>query len=201
MLPSSKECGMRFTFRLTSLPSCVTCHNFIFHSLKVWCMKFTYRSSQFRLHVIAALVKSHASLFKRVQYEAYFHLTILLSYVTLYIFIFHSSKVWCMKFPFHISQFRLIDIIVFITSVFIRMYMDVYISGPSCSKLTTSLVNDSLKFTLSDTQICWNVFAENMWVAFAVQKLLTFFQQKISEYCVLNPLKQLTKWPLTSSLS
>ena len=26
-------------------------------------------------------------------------------------------------------------------------------SGPSCSKLTTSLVNDSLKFTSSDTQI------------------------------------------------
>ena len=25
--------------------------------------------------------------------------------------------------------------------------------GPSCSKLTTSLVNDWLKFTLSDTQI------------------------------------------------
>ena len=29
-----------------------------------------------------------------------------------------------------------------------------YTTGPSCSKLTTSLVNDSLKFTLSDTQIC-----------------------------------------------
>ena len=28
-------------------------------------------------------------------------------------------------------------------------------SGPSCSKLTTSLVKDSLKFTSSDTQICW----------------------------------------------
>ena len=28
--------------------------------------------------------------------------------------------------------------------------------GPSCSKLTMSLVNDSLKFTLSDTKICWN---------------------------------------------
>ena len=28
------------------------------------------------------------------------------------------------------------------------------LSGPSCSKLTTSLVNDSLKFTSSDTQIC-----------------------------------------------
>ena len=29
-------------------------------------------------------------------------------------------------------------------------------TGPSCSKLTISLVNDSLKFTSSDTQICWN---------------------------------------------
>ena len=44
-------------------------------------------------------------------------------------------------------------------------------------------------------------FAEKMWVAFAEQKLLTFFQQKILEYCILNPLEQLTKWPLTSSLS
>ena len=73
--------------------------------------------------------------------------------------------------------------------------------GPGCSKLTTSLVNDSLKFTSSDRQIFWNFLLKKMWVAFAVQKLLTFFQQKISEYCVLNPLKQLTKWPLTSSLA
>ena len=29
-------------------------------------------------------------------------------------------------------------------------------SGPNCSKLTMSLVNDSLKFTLSDMQICRN---------------------------------------------
>ena len=29
-----------------------------------------------------------------------------------------------------------------------------YNTGPSCSKLTMSLVNDSLKFTSSDTQIC-----------------------------------------------
>ena len=43
-------------------------------------------------------------------------------------------------------------------------------------------------------------FVEKMWVAL-VQKLLTFFKQKISEYCVLNPLKRLTKWPVTSSLS
>ena len=27
-------------------------------------------------------------------------------------------------------------------------------TGPSCSKLMMSLVNDSLKFTSSDTQIC-----------------------------------------------
>ena len=28
--------------------------------------------------------------------------------------------------------------------------------GPSCSKLTMSLVNNSLKFTSSDMQMCWN---------------------------------------------
>ena len=33
-------------------------------------------------------------------------------------------------------------------------YACFYQPGPSCSKLTTSLVNDSLKFTSSDTQIC-----------------------------------------------
>ena len=32
-------------------------------------------------------------------------------------------------------------------------YYHTVCSGPSCSKLTTSLVNDSLKFTSSDTQI------------------------------------------------
>ena len=36
--------------------------------------------------------------------------------------------------------------------------------GPSCSKLTTSLVNDSLKCTLSDTQIpvCWIFLLKNV---------------------------------------
>ena len=74
-------------------------------------------------------------------------------------------------------------------------------TGPSCSKLTTSLVNKWLKFTSNYMQICWNFLLKKMWVAFAVQKLLTFFQQKISEYCILNQLKQLRKWPLTSLLS
>ena len=45
-------------------------------------------------------------------------------------------------------------------------------SGPRCSKLTTSLVNDSLKFTSSDPQICWNFLLN------AVQKLLTFSSKK-----------------------
>ena len=31
-----------------------------------------------------------------------------------------------------------------------------YQQGPSCSKLTMSLVNNSFKFTSSDTQKCWN---------------------------------------------
>ena len=35
-------------------------------------------------------------------------------------------------------------------------------SEPSCSKLTMSLVNDSLKFTSSDTQICWNFLLKNV---------------------------------------
>ena len=33
---------------------------------------------------------------------------------------------------------------------------------PSCSKLTTSLVNDSLKFKSSDMQICWNFLLKNV---------------------------------------
>ena len=54
-------------------------------------------------------------------------------------------------------------------------------------------------FKANDIYIQWyanmlKFFAEKMWVA-------TFFQQKISEYCILNPLKHLTKWLLTSSLS
>ena len=39
-------------------------------------------------------------------------------------------------------------------------------------------------------------FAEKMWVAFAMQKLLTFFQQKISEYCLLNPAKTVNQMTL-----
>ena len=41
-------------------------------------------------------------------------------------------------------------------TVNINGFSPLWRSGPSCSKLRMSLVNDSLKFTLSDTQICWN---------------------------------------------
>ena len=34
------------------------------------------------------------------------------------------------------------------------LFFAYYSPGPSCSKLTTSLVNDSLKCTSSDMQIC-----------------------------------------------
>ena len=46
-------------------------------------------------------------------------------------------------------------------------------------------------------------FAEKMWVAFAVQKLLTFFffsEKNIRLLCI-ESVKQLTKWPLMSTLS
>ena len=40
-----------------------------------------------------------------------------------------------------------------IKSLYILPSVCSYTSGPGCSKLTTSLVNNSLKFTSSDTQI------------------------------------------------
>ena len=59
-------------------------------------------------------------------------------------------------------------------------------AGPGCSKLTTSLVNVSLNFQKLISQICQYFFVEKMWEAFAVQKLLSFFQQKISVYLVIK---------------
>ena len=45
---------------------------------------------------------------------------------------------------------------IFNPSAIITLFLSFLLKnpGPSCSKLTTSLVNDSLKFTSSDTQIC-----------------------------------------------
>ena len=52
-------------------------------------------------------------------------------------------------------------------------------SGPSCSKLTTSLVNEMLKFEMLIFQICQYFLLKKCEKLFAVQKLLSFFQQKI----------------------
>ena len=63
-------------------------------------------------------------------------------------------------------------------------------SGSSCSKLTMSLVNVSLKFKtlISNTGICQYFFVEKNVRSFciAMQKLLSLFQQKISVYLVIK---------------
>ena len=43
------------------------------------------------------------------------------------------------------------------------------------------------------------LFAEKMWVAFAVQKLLTFFQQKISEILYIKSAKTVNEMTLNVS--
>ena len=58
--------------------------------------------------------------------------------------------------------------------------------GPSCSKLTKSLVNMSLKFQMLISQIRQYFLLKKCEKTFAVQKLLTFFQQKISVYLVIK---------------
>ena len=55
-----------------------------------------------------------------------------------------------------------------------------FIPGPGCSKLTTSLVNVSLKFQMLISQI------HQYFLLKKCEKLLSFFQQKISLYFVIN---------------
>ena len=52
--------------------------------------------------------------------------------------------------------------------------------GLSCSKLTTSLVDETLKFQTYCTQKCCHFFAEKMWGAFAVQSSSQFFSKNIT---------------------
>ena len=84
----------------------------------------------------------------------------------------------------------------FIFSSYVRFFLQIYIetnvnisnkinfSGPGCSKLMMSLVNVSLKFQTLISQMIF--FVEKMCEAFALQKLLSFFQQKISVYLVIK---------------
>ena len=56
-------------------------------------------------------------------------------------------------------------------------------SGPSCSKLTTSLVNISLNFQKLISQICQYFLLKK---CEKLLKLLSFFQQKISVFLVIK---------------
>ena len=55
-------------------------------------------------------------------------------------------------------------------------------TGPGCSKLTMSLVNVLLKFQMLISEVCQYFLLRKCEKAFSLQKLLTFFQQKISVY-------------------
>ena len=61
-----------------------------------------------------------------------------------------------------------------------KLQMQHYKSGPSCSKLTTSLVNVSLKFQTLILQIHCYFFVEKI-----MQRILTFYQQKITVYLLI----------------
>ena len=59
-------------------------------------------------------------------------------------------------------------------------------TGPGCSKLMMLLVNVSLKFQTLISQISRYFLLKKMCEAFALQKLLSFFQQNISLYLVIK---------------
>ena len=66
------------------------------------------------------------------------------------------------------------------------------IQGPvvqSVVSLTSSLRAISLTILADSIYNFLKFFAEKMWVAFALQKLLTFFQQKISAYLRISRCK------------
>ena len=68
-------------------------------------------------------------------------------------------------------------------------------TGPSCSKLTTSLVNDSLKFTSSDTQICWNFCWKNV-SSFCSAKATHIFSAKNIRILCIEPAKTVNEMTL-----
>ena len=56
------------------------------------------------------------------------------------------------------------------------------IPGPGCSKLTTSLVNETLKFQTEISQICQYFLLKKK--CEKLQKLLSFSQQNISVFVI-----------------
>ena len=72
------------------------------------------------------------------------------------------------------------------------------ISGPSCSKLRMSLVNDSLKFTSSDMQICWNFLlkkcAIHIFSAKVIRILYIEYAKTVNEMTLNELIKLTTLW-------
>ena len=71
-------------------------------------------------------------------------------------------------------------------SILSLLQLLIWSTGPSCSKLKTSLVNVSLKFQTFISEIILYFWLKKMSEAFAMQKPLSFFQQKISVYLVIK---------------
>ena len=73
-----------------------------------------------------------------------------------------------------------------------QAYANSVYQGPvvqSVVSLTSSLRVISLTVLADPIYNTLKFFAEKMWVAFALQKLLTFFQQKISAYLLITRCK------------
>ena len=74
--------------------------------------------------------------------------------------------------------------------------------GPSCSKLTMSLVNDLLKFTLSDMQICWNFLlkATHIFSAKNIRILYIESAKTVNETTLKELVNPMMLWTTGSSL-
>ena len=82
------------------------------------------------------------------------------------------------------------------------LHLVLYHTGPSCSELTTSLVNDSLKFTLRDMQICWNFlqcksyshfFSKNIRILY-IESAITVNEMTLDELVKLTKLWTTGPW-------
>ena len=68
-------------------------------------------------------------------------------------------------------------------------------SGPGCSKLTTSLVNISLKFQMFISKICQYFYWKNM-RSFCIAKASLIFATKNIRLFIYKVVKHFTSWPL-----
>ena len=76
--------------------------------------------------------------------------------------------------------------------------------GPSCSKLMMSLVNESLKFKSSDTQICWNILlkkATHIFSAKSIRILYIESAKTVNEMTFNELVKLRTLWTTGPSCS